>query len=242
VVRIIMLSALLISAPAWAAAQSINAPGIKAGDTWTYRVTTEKGTTGWVQTRDETTVSRVTGSTIYYTVKASGSTQPEKELFAGLDWSRARDVNGKEMVVNRPLSFPLTPGKTWEIHFTEQQPNKAHRSEEWSHKYTVVGYEAVEVPAGKFNALKVEAEGHWTAELEPSQTVIQGAQSNAAGVSMTTETQKVTDRTASGRTYKAFWYVPEVGRWVKSVEEYYGSNGVRNEKYTAELESFKLTQ
>jgi hypothetical protein len=44
----------------------------------------------------------------------------------------------------------------------------------------------------------------------------------------------------SGRTYKAFWYVPEVRRWVKSVEEYYGSGGVRNERYTAELESFKL--
>jgi hypothetical protein len=43
----------------------------------------------------------------------------------------------------------------------------------------------------------------------------------------------------TGRTYKAFWYVPEIGRWVKSVEEYYGSNGVRNERYTAELESYK---
>ena len=33
------------------------------------------------------------------------------------------------MVVNKPLSFPLTAGKTWEIHYAEQQPNKAHRSE-----------------------------------------------------------------------------------------------------------------
>jgi hypothetical protein len=43
----------------------------------------------------------------------------------------------------------------------------------------------------------------------------------------------------SGRTYKAFWYVPEVRRWVKSVEQYYGSGGVRNERYTGELESVK---
>ena len=49
-----------------------------------------------------------------------------------------------------------------------------------------------------------------------------------------------TDRTVAGRTYKAFWYVPEVRRWVKSVEEYYGSGGVRNERYTDELESFQL--
>jgi hypothetical protein len=242
VLRKLYLSALLMSAPVSLWAQSLNAPTVKAGDTWTYKTTTEKGASGWSQIRDETTVSRVTASTIYYTVKASGSNQPERELFAGIDWSRARDVNGKEMVVNKPLSFPLTAGKTWELHYTEQQPNKAHRSEEWNNKYTVVGYETVEVPAGKFNALKIESEGHWTAEVEPTQTVVQGAQSSAAGVSMVTQTQKVTDRTASGRTYKAFWYVPEVRRWVKSVEEYYASNGVRNEKYTGELESFNLTQ
>jgi hypothetical protein len=130
----------------------------------------------------------------------------------------------------------------WRRHYTEQHPNKAHKSEEWNNKYTVVGYESIEVPAGKFNAWKIEAEGRWTAELEPTQTVVQGAQSNADGVSMVTQTQKTTDRTVSGRTYKAFWYVPEVKRWVKSVEEYYGSGGVRNERYTGELESFKLAE
>ena len=76
--RKIAISALLLSVPVWVWAQTISAPAIKAADTWTYRVTSEKGPTGWVQTRDETTVSRVTGSTIYYTVKASGSTQPER--------------------------------------------------------------------------------------------------------------------------------------------------------------------
>jgi hypothetical protein len=110
-----------MSGPVWVWAQNINAPAIKAADTWTYRVTTEKGATGWVQTRDETTVSRVTGTTIYYSVKASGSTQPEKELFSGVDWSRARDVNGKELVVNKPLSFPLTAGKMWQIQRVENR-------------------------------------------------------------------------------------------------------------------------
>jgi hypothetical protein len=223
-------------------AQSLNAPVVKAGDTWTYKITTEKGPSGWTQTRDDTTVSRVTSSTIYYSVKGSGSTQPAKELFAGLDWSRVRDIDGKETLVNKPFSFPLTVGKAWEVHYTEPHPNKSFRSEEWAHKYTVVGFEPVEVPAGKFNALKIEAEGRWTAELEPTQTVVQGAQSNADGTSTVTQTQKTGDRTVSGRTYKAFWYVPEVRRWVKSVEEYYGSGGVRNERYTGELESLKLME
>jgi len=242
VLQKLYLSVLLMSAPQAVWADGVNAPAIKAGDTWTYKTTTEKGTSGWVQSHDETTVSRVTSSSIYYTVKTSGSTQPEKELFAGADWSRVRDIDGKETVINKPLSFPLVAGKVWEVHYTEQHPNKMHRSEEWNNKYTVVGYESVEVPAGKFNALKIEAEGRWTAELEPTQTVVQGAQLNAGGTTMVTEAQKTTDKTVSGRTYKAFWYVPEVKRWVKSVEEYYSSGGVRNEKYTGELESFKLAE
>jgi hypothetical protein len=232
--------ALLMSAPASLWAQAIVAPTIKAGDTWVYRTTTEKGPSGWNQTRDQTTVARVTPSSIYYTVQATGSTQPAKELFAQLDWARVRDIDGKETVVNKPLSFPLSVGKTWEIHYTEQHPNKTFKSEEWVSSYTVVGFESVEVPAGTFNALKIEEEGHWSAELEPTQTVVQDAQSNSDGTSMVTQTHKTTDRTVAGRTYKAFWYVPEVRRWVKSVEEYYGSGGVRNERYTGELESSKL--
>ncbi len=145
-------------------------------------------------------------------------------------------------MVNRPLSFPLNTGKAWEVRYAEPHPNKMFRSEEWDNKYTVIGYETVEVPAGKFNALKIEAEGRWTAELEPAQSVVQGAQVTAEGTSMTTQVQKTTDKTVSGRTYKAFWYVPEARRWVKSVEEYYGSGGVRNERYTGELESFKLAE
>jgi hypothetical protein len=221
-------------------AQDISAPLIKAEDRWTYLETIEKGPTGFNQTHSELTVNRVTPSAIYVTVKVAGSSQPPKEMFSGLDWSRLRDVNGKETVVNKPLSFPLAVGKTWDLRYSEAHPSKNHRSEEWTQKYSVVGYESVEVPAGKLNALKIEAEGRWTAELEPTQTVVQGVQSNANGTVMSTDAQNTTLSTASGRTYKAFWYAPETRRWVKSVEEYYGSNGVRNERYTNELESFKL--
>jgi hypothetical protein len=128
--RTFILAPFIVGAAMSVSAQTVNAPIVKAGDTWTYKMTTETGASGWNQTRDDTTVSRVTSSTIYYTVKASGSTQPPKELFAGLDWSRARDIDGKETVVNKPFSFPLTMGKAWEVHYTEPHPNKAHRSEE----------------------------------------------------------------------------------------------------------------
>jgi len=86
----------------------------------------------------------------------------------------------------------------------------------------------------------VEAEGRWIAEIEPTQTVVQGAQSSAAGASMATEIQRARIEPVTGRIYEAFWYVPEIRRWVKSVEEYYGNGGVRTERFVGELESFRV--
>ena len=56
------------------------------------------------------------------------------------------------------------------------------------------------------------------------------------------QSRKVTPQSATGRLYKAFWYVPEINRFVKSVEEYYSAGGVRNERYTDELDSYKIAQ
>ena len=121
----------------------------------------------------ELRVIRVTPSAIFITTKTVGSSQPPKDMFVGLDWSRVRDVNGKETVVNRPLAFPLSDKKTWEVTYTEENPNKKHKSEKLDNRFTVVGYEAVEVPAGKYKALlKIEAEGRWEAG------VAQGAETN----------------------------------------------------------------
>lgn len=233
----IALLGILLSASA--AAQTVQAPSVESGDTWTYRATVERGPTGWSQTHDEVAVTRVTHSTIFFDTKVSGSTQPPKEIFLGADWSRSRDVNGKETLVNRPFAFPLSPGKTWDLTYTEQHPNRAHQSETFSDTYTVVGWESVQVPAGTYRALKIEAEGHWQAQLAPAQTVRQGAQVTGSDTTMVTQVQKTTPRAVTGRMYKAFWYAPEVKRWVKSVEEYYSSAGVRNERYTQELERYK---
>lgn len=219
-------------------AQTLELPAVKAGDTWKYRSTVEKGSNGWTQTEDEILVSRVTSSSIYYSTKQSGSTQPPKDLIAGLDWRRTRDINGTETVVNQPLEFPLSTGNSWTVEYTEQHPNKAHTFEQWQRTYKAVGYETVEVPAGRFHALKIEAEGRWTAEREPAHAIVQSAEASGGNASMVTEVKNTDKAPVSGRTYKAFWYAPEVKRWVKSVEEYYGSGGVRTERYTTELESF----
>jgi len=217
---------------------TIERPAMKPGDTWVYRNTTEQGQS-WNQTHDELRVTRVTASSIFYTSKPTGGSQlSPKDLLASLDWARIRNVNGKETVVNRPLSFPLSEGKSWAVAYEEQHPNSAHKFERFDNTFTVLGYETVEVPAGKYKALKIESEGHWVAALETSQTAAQSAKATSQGVTMVTQVQKTSAQEATGKTYKAFWYVPEIKRWVKSVEEYYSSDSVRTSRYTQELESF----
>jgi len=223
-----------------AQAQTIERPVIRAGDSWVYRDTMERAHGVWTQTRDEALVTRVTASTIYFTTREVGSPANVKERLATLEWGRTRDVNGKETLVNQPLAFPLVAGKTWDVHFTEKQPNPQHLSEDWATKCTATGMEPIEVAAGKFQAMKIECEGSWTAELAPAHRVVQSADSTPSGISMRTDSQRITPRTSSGRIYKAFWYVPEVKRFVKQVEETYDSSGIRSESLSAELESYKL--
>lgn len=237
----LFLAALLLSTPVLAAAQSADAPVIKSGDQWTYQTTIETGPSGWKQTHDTFTVVRTTASNIYFTVQAKGAPTGPIEVIAGADWSRIRNVDGKETTVNRPLAFPLQPGKSWDVSFTEHNPNKAHTLEQWDTHYKVMGYESVEVPAGKFNAIKIEAEGQWIAELAPSTAIVQSANTAAGGTTMVTQTQRTQPSKATGRTYRAVWYAPEVGRWVKAVDEVYNSGGVRSQRTTSELETLQLT-
>ena len=230
------LLASLFMSPAFA--QEVGAPAVKPQDSWIYGHTVEDRT-GWHHTRVEHTVVRVGSSDILLAIKEAGSTAPPREQLVGADWSRFRNVNGKEVVVNRPFAFPLVPGKTWEVEYTEEHPNAEHSKEHVQLRFTVVGWEDVTVPAGTLRAMKVEAEGHWTADLAPAASAATASRVDAQGATVVMRTNKVIPQTATGRLYKAFWYSPDAKRSAKALEEYYGSNGVRTERLTDELESFK---
>ncbi|ULU26903.1 hypothetical protein [Dyella terrae] len=221
-------------------AQSVNAPALKAGDSWVYADTVETGPQGWSRKNIAVTVERVDGDSMLVSDRQEGSTQPAVERLVGLDWSRSRDINGKQQVVNRPMVFPLTPGKKWHVEYTEANPNRQHSSETVGDDYSVVGWEEVQVPAGTFKAVKIEAQGQWTAIVAPSVATDSHGQVDANGALSVSQSQITRPRTVSGRLYKAFWYVPEQKRFVKSVEEYYNSKGVRSSRYTEELQSSKL--
>jgi hypothetical protein len=228
--------ALLLAAPA--RAESLAAPRIEVNDSWVYQNTVEDKT-GWHQTRVETAVERVGPTTIALSSKQAGSTMPPVEVLTGADWSRTRSVNGHETVVNRPLSFPLSVGKTWTVEYAEDHPNRQHSNEHLKQPYKVTGWEDVTVPAGTFHALKIEGDGDWTATAAPAVSAMAGSRVDAQGPTTLVQTNRVIPGTSSGRTYKAFWYVPSVKKWVKAVEEYYSSNGIRSWRITSELVSFQ---
>ncbi|QRN55705.1 hypothetical protein ISN74_01290 [Dyella caseinilytica] len=221
-------------------AQSVEAPDLKAGDSWVVADTIEQGTQGWVHKNQDITVERIQSDGMLIATKEEGSNQPPIERITGLDWSRSRDINGKQEVVNRPFNFPLKPGKKWTVEYTELNPNQRHSSETLHCDYVVTGWEDVQVAAGSFKAIKVECDGQWTAVMAPAVAAGSRALVNANGVTTVTQTQRVTPRTFSGRLYDAFWYVPSQKRFVKSVEEYYSSNGVRSQRFSEELVSSKV--
>ena len=97
----------------------------------------------------ELRVIRVARCDFHYRRRLVGSSQPPKDMFVGLDWSRVRDVNGKGNRGQPSASISALRETPWEVTYTEENPNKKHKSEKLDNRFTVVGYEAVEVPAEK---------------------------------------------------------------------------------------------
>jgi len=203
---LIALMVILIALPA--AAQQIERPKSMAQYQWTTLETVQKGLASH-QSQIEITVLRSDPSELLVAVKEVGSNMPAVERSTDPDWSRARNLDGKQVVVNPPLAFPLTVGKRRVIDYTDHHPrNRAHASEQFHEDYVVTGWRNVTVPAGTFRALKIEANGEWTADLAPGVAVAFRVQSDEQGSTLLMQSGRTTKQAVSGQLYKAFWYVP----------------------------------
>jgi hypothetical protein len=237
--RVTTGAALILVLAAAGEPTSIPAPRLAEGDSWTYAATTEDKT-GWHQRQVRSTVEHASALSIAVSNQEVGAPTPAREILFGPEWSRVRSVNGKEVVVNRPLAFPLAPGKGWTLGYTEDHPTRDRLRQEIRLQYSVVGWEDVTVPAGTFHALKIEADGSWTGVNAPSAGAVAGTHVDAGGSTTVTQTQRSGPSTVTGRLYKALWYAPAVKRWVKLVEEDYSGSGTRNARATNELTAFKV--
>ena len=139
----------------------------------------------------ELRVSFIDSRAIHTVISKQGRPRDSDATFTP-EWNGVVSVDEGVMEVKQGLlQFPLAVGRTYPAVWEMRRPRvgKFHVRHERSVK--VVGWEDVEVPAGKFLALKVEAEGRW---------------------------QRL-DRKSSDWARNIVWYVPEVKRWVKSYYE-----------------------
>ncbi len=133
-------------------------PDVKVGDRWTYRITTHQTNVP----RSTTSESRVTfvGPDVILTVETRSDGRETDSQF-GSDWS-GHSIGLLGQVFNPPvrfLKFPLQVGAEYLYahELVAQRGSPARGRGEGTVK--VMRWEDIEVPAGKFRALKVEAIG-----------------------------------------------------------------------------------
>jgi hypothetical protein len=214
----LMLATLLLAAPA--RAQTAPAPHVVSNDRWLYQSTTENAS-GWHQLLTESVVASVKGRMLVLAEKQPNTPIPARSREFGTDWSLWHEHDGNRILINQPFAFPISPGKTWAVDYTEENPNLAHRQERFHLAYTATGWEDVTTPGGIFHALKIECRGEWHAVTAP-----RGADQGG--------------REVGGTIVKSFWYVPAVKRAVKAIEEYDDDANALVARYTDELISYKV--
>ena len=133
-------------------AQTADRPDVKVGDRWVFKVSSRMGP-GAVEVSDRVW--------IVTSVAATGikGTENGKPLMLTPDLNVLESPRSKDSDPRR-LSFPLHLGKQWS--YTDNYVLKRQGVEgRISVNAKVVGYEKVRVPAGEFDAFKLERKGNW---------------------------------------------------------------------------------
>lgn len=119
------------------------------------------------------------------------STNKDGKEFDSSSTSELNFLTAHSGLMFRPHSglfrFPLRVGEKYEVNYEQLRPRVNTVEGSTTGSVTVVGWESVEVPAGRFRAIKLELDS----TVQPS------------------------DGLRAFRRQLSVWYVPEVRRWVK---------------------------
>jgi hypothetical protein len=188
-------------------------PELKPGDTWTYRridLWTNRPTATL-----ETVVTFANEKVIQTTVRIAGQglgTEGESDSTQTAEWNQVSSSTGMVFYPHNGLfKFPMGPGSAWDAKYEAKNPRQGAFQVASDRKVRVVGWEEVEVPAGKFRALRIESTGNF---------------------------QRI-DMGVSGTTKDVLWYAPEVKRFVKWTYEDATFRG-RFNWWAFEMTAFKL--
>jgi len=165
----------------------VQRPQVQAGDIWTYRRIDH------VEGRNTVVSLEVTfaNERVIHLVQISANGDKETDVTMTSAWNM---VSSSSSGVYDPHSglmrFPMRPGDTWQFRYTLKFPRRDYEVKN-DRTVSVHGWEDVQVPAGKFRALRIVSEG-------PAQ------RSDKGGGAVVRET---------------VWYVPQVKRFVRWIFE-----------------------
>lgn len=182
-----LLALVLVAVPILSAGQSeapVRRPEIKVGDSWTYRGTNVLAP----GTREHETRVSFANDKVILVLSTRKSDGKEFDSAWTRDWNAVTSYAG---VMYRPYAgvfrFPLRAGDKYEVKFEVLRPRVNTVVTSVTGTAKIVSWDTVEVPAGKFRAMRVEVEGVYR-ELDGS---------------------------GSYQQHATLWYVPEVKRWAK---------------------------
>jgi hypothetical protein len=211
--RIVLGMTLVLSAAATFADEQAQAavPQVNVGDSWTYRYSDVwKNQPGSLNRME---VTAVTDTEILVDIKraATGVLLVQQRFSHEMN-----PINRGKMHFTPAFgryAFPLTPGKTWTLDATAKNEDAGKR---WRYQVNgkVANWEKITVPAGEFDALKIEVVAFYQGE----------------GVGLTS---------GNGQLKETIWYAPAVNNFVRL--EYQDTNwqGVIFNRDLWELTAYK---
>ena len=187
-----LFSFLLLSsgaASAQAAVKPVARPEVKADDRWIYRRSDYRAKPP--VHLYELQVSFVDARAIHTVLVRQGKRR-ESDATWTPEWNGVVSVDDGVVEVDQGLlRFPLAVGDAYEAAWQMRRARVGAFLARHERTVKVVGWEDVEVPAGRFRALKIEASGVW----------------------------RRLDKQTSGWARNTVWYVPQAKRWVKTLYE-----------------------
>jgi hypothetical protein len=172
----------------------VPAPDVRVQDSWKYRRVDQAHNR--VLEPIEVLVTSLEGKTILTAVYRGGA--PGDSRWTP-EWNGITLDSGWVFTTESGLlKFPLQVGKSHEVAYEAEHKAYGLRLK-FRGKSSVAGWEEVVVPAGKFQAVKIEINGRYD-RFDKRGTSTDGA-----------------DRRTSSTVQETIWYAPSVRRWVKRV-------------------------
>ena len=181
------LAGLLVLVPLLCAAQGqlpVERPHVKVGDRWTYqRMNYDAGKP--TSTYEMQVVFADRG--MIQVVSTQKLKEEEVDTTYTGDWNAVSTAARVFYPHTGWFKFPLQVGDSYKAAYETVIPKQSIKARN-ERQVTVVGWEDVVVPAGKFRALKIVSDGRF---------------------------QRVEPSSVSGSSRNVIWYVPAIKRWAK---------------------------